>query len=161
LSATDGGTPFGLIAIPIGQLNEFRLPWVKNFDVRLTKGFDVGGVSLLAFSDIRNVFDFTNTIRVFAETGTEFNAASLDKFIEDELRALGNQDVDVRTTGLVDSEPDRVGLLRAEQRWGDGDGIFTVAEQRRAFTAAWDVISARSLLLGSPRQIRFGLQVNF
>ncbi len=161
ITSTDGGTNFGLIAIPIGRLNEFRLPWVKTFDLRLTKGFRVGGASLMGFADVRNLFNFTNTIRLFAETGTEFNERARAKFVEDELRALGNQDVEILTnTSVIENEVARVSLLRAEQRWGNGDGIFTVEEQERAFSGAWDVIGGRSLLLGAPRQIQLGFQLN-
>jgi hypothetical protein len=59
------------------------------------------------------------------------------------------------------SAPDCVYLIRAEERYGDGDHIFTLAEQRTASEAAYRVVRGRPTFLGAPRRLRLGLEVRF
>jgi hypothetical protein len=52
-------------------------------------------------------------------------------------------------------------LIRAEQRFGNGDGLYTPAEQTRAFTSYYHSWRTRNFFLDSPRRMRLGLEVNF
>ena len=53
-------------------------------------------------------------------------------------------------------------IQRAEQRWGNGDGIYTTAEQQRASRAHYDVIRGSiANFLDLPRRARIGLEINF
>ena len=52
-------------------------------------------------------------------------------------------------------------LLRTEARWGDGDGIFTTAEQSAALNAWYDSFNGVSRFYGTPRQIRVGAELSF
>jgi hypothetical protein len=56
---------------------------------------------------------------------------------------------------------DCVYLVRAEERFGDGDGIFTLAEQRAASGAFYAALRGEQEFTGDPRRVRFGVQVGF
>ena len=49
-------------------LNQSRLPSFKNLNLRLTKGFGLGGLDVTAYLDARNILNFTNIIQVFTQT---------------------------------------------------------------------------------------------
>ena len=51
-----------------GDYNGARLPTFKHFDLRVTKGFRLGGVDLTAYVDVRNLFNFRNILQVFTTT---------------------------------------------------------------------------------------------
>ena len=54
--------PAGAGGLPAGMLGDASTPWTTAFDLRLTKGFQVGrGLHLLAFVDWRNPFDIENS----------------------------------------------------------------------------------------------------
>ena len=135
----------------------------KQFNLRLTKGFGLGRAGVTAYLDIRNLFNFTNVLRVFPATGTTVNpadhqvhwAADSNSFAED---ARASQEygadgaIDLRFDGLAASgcgtwvtasgraaPPDCVYLIRAEERYGNGDHVFTLAEQRHASDAYYAV----------------------
>jgi hypothetical protein len=57
--------------------------------------------------------------------------------------------------------PSCVYLIRAEQRFGNGDGIYTPAEQNRAFTSYYRSFRNTNFFTDSPRRVRLGLEVNF
>ena len=52
-------------------------------------------------------------------------------------------------------------LIRAEQRFGNGDGVYTLAEQRRASDINNDDTFHISRFAGGGRVLRFGMEVNF
>lgn len=165
------------------DLNTFRTEWIKEVDLRVTKGFNLGaGSQVRLFADVRNLFDFRNVLQVFLETGETVNELHRDFFTSPEL---------ARLAGLVDSpgglptdvslydpaQPNRVdqvlknlpldngvdawGLIRAEERWGNGDGFFSLEEQEAAFNAAYNLSFGEQNLLGPSRQIRFGIEWTF
>jgi hypothetical protein len=57
--------------------------------------------------------------------------------------------------------PSCVYLIRAEQRFGNGDGLYTVEEQNRAFSAYYNSFRNRNFFTDQPRRVRLGLEVNF
>jgi len=56
---------------------------------------------------------------------------------------------------------DCVYLIRAEERYGDGDGVFSLAEQRAASGAFDEACRGEHQFSGDPRRVRFGVQVGF
>jgi hypothetical protein len=52
-------------------------------------------------------------------------------------------------------------LIRAEQRYGNGDGIYTVAEQTEAINALYDVARGEQQHVGPGRRARLGLEISF
>ncbi len=54
-------------------INTQRLPALKEFNAKLTKGFGLGGLDLTAYLDVRNLFNWKNVIQVFAVNGDTRN----------------------------------------------------------------------------------------
>ena len=52
-------------------------------------------------------------------------------------------------------------LMQAEARFGDGDGVFTVGEQRAAFGANYDLFNGGWRFRESNRLLRLGLEFVF
>ena len=63
--------------------------------------------------------------------------------------------------GGAPSAPNCVYLVRAEQRFGNGDGVYTNAEQTRAFNSYYNSFRNKNFFTDRPRQVRLGLEVNF
>ena len=165
-----------------GDVNGSRLPTFRQADFRLTKGFMFGGVDLTAYFEARNVFNFTNTTTVFAETNGTQNAANLEQVWSGDssgfaLEAARSRAYDP-TSGDISlpatsgcgnwvtqdgnaAAPNCVYLIRAEQRFGNGDGTFTQAEQRRASYANYYSGLGLSSFTAIPRRLRLGLELNF
>jgi hypothetical protein len=176
-----------------GGINSARLPAWRQFDLRLTKQFDIGEVGMTAYLDIRNLFNFANTLRVFSATGDIVNPTdrqnrwstdSSDYAAQAKASSVYGEDgsVDLRFGGAVASgcgdwrsgggkpaAPNCVYLIRAEERYGDGDHVFTVPEQRRASDALYAAVGrtssffarGRHNLTGDPRRLRLGVEVSF
>jgi hypothetical protein len=163
------------------DVNGARLPASKLFDLRVTKGIALGGLSLTAYADIRNLFNFRNVLQVYSATGSTKNPAEFSQILAAEQRllqteAVANGAYDA-ATGDVSLPADCSGwttagtalgvvncfsLVRAEERFGNGDGVFSNAEQSRAIRARYDLFwGGQSLFLGLPRRVRLGLELNF
>jgi hypothetical protein len=163
-------------------LNSARLPAFKQLDMRFTKGFGLGGLDITAYLDARNIFNFRNIIQVFAakgditnslESGPNWQADSLDLAGEATQSSALNDDGSISlpsahedcanwiTAQSEPAAPNCVALIRAEQRYGNGDGTFDVSEQRRASDALYNVVRGSYNFLGQPRRMRLGLEVNF
>jgi hypothetical protein len=179
---------FGLAANPAEPLNASTTPWIKNVDLRLTKGFRLGGSrDLTVYADFRNLFNWENITGIYAETGDIQNALYREKTIEP-LRATlaGDAGSLVRTrvvtlndgssateTGVdlsdcsaylpssVRGVPDCIMLRRAEARWGDGDQFFSLDEQNTAYGAWFDRIEGPYSFKSPGMNFRLGLQFNF
>jgi hypothetical protein len=165
-----------------GDVNGSRLPTFRNTDLRVTKGFRFGGVDLTAYVDARNVFNFTNVTTVFAENNGIENAVELQETwagdsagYADEAKAGNSYDVEtgemfLPTAGACGNwvtqdgkaaAPNCVYLIRAEERFGNGDGVFSLSEQRRASEALYYAGRSEANFTASPRRIRLGLELNF
>jgi hypothetical protein len=173
---------FGALLDPI---NGERLPMFKQLDMRLTKRFGPGG-RFTGYIDARNVLNFRNVLAVFAVNGSTSNPteaamnwASDSADVGSEAEANGRYRVD----GSIDlgqalpdprvtcatwtdqagnpSAPNCVYLIRAEERFGNGDHVFDLAEQRRASEALYRVLRGPQELTGPPRRIRVGLEASF
>ena len=66
-----------------------------------------------------------------------------------------------RTAGGMPAPPNCVYLIRAEERFGDGDHVFMLAEQRRASDANYAVEKGLHLFTEPPRLLRIGLELSF
>jgi Carboxypeptidase regulatory-like domain/TonB-dependent Receptor Plug Domain len=168
-------------------LNSSRLPSFKNLDLRLTKGFSLGGLDLTGYVEARNALNFKNIIQVFTTTGDvsnsgeevkNFAADSADYANEaDQSGALlPNGAMDLRFGGAADprtgcgswvdqagnpAAPNCVALIRTEERYGNGDHLFDLAEQRRASDALYYTVRGIHNFTSSPRRMRLGVEVNF
>jgi hypothetical protein len=162
-----------------------RLPSVKQFDFRATKGFDLGRLQLTAYVDARNLFNFRNMLQVFAATGDAVSEldnrgrwAADSALYAAEAQASGVRSDDGTmdlwfggivasgcggwlTAGQLRAPPNCVYLIRAEERYGDGDHLFTLEEQRRASDANYAVDQGLHLFTGAPRRVRLGLELTF
>ena len=52
-------------------------------------------------------------------------------------------------------------LRRVEARFGDGNGIYTTAEQQNALNSFYNSFFGPSRFYGQPRHVRLGLELNF
>jgi hypothetical protein len=162
-----------------------RRPAYKQFDLKLTKGFALGGLDITGYLEARNVFNFKNILNVFAVTndvvnGTERieqNSADSAGFADEAIAngvQLSDGSVDLRFGGAVaagcgnwvnsqftPTSPNCVYLIRAEERYGNGDHIFTIAEQLAASDASYDLGRGIHTFTDSPRRLRLGIEVNF
>jgi len=172
-------------ADPSGALNTTTLPWYKNMDLRLTKGVHLGRSEWTLFAEGTNIFNFKNIISAFLETGgivygkfqqtvVDEQKANLIKEAKSAGIFLADSTVDFTQLGGCDnwqgqnSAPDFssgpvdcVLLERAEARYGDGDGKFTLPEYTAAFTAYYNLQNAESRFYGPGRRIRIGAQLSF
>jgi hypothetical protein len=168
-----------------GSLNKSRLPTFKQLDIRLTKRFGPGG-RFTGYLDARNALNFRNVLAVFAVTGTtdspleadaNWRADSADYANEatasSSYQANGSIDLGAGQSnpraacgGWIDqggtpASPNCIYLIRAEERFGNGDHVFDLAEQRRASDALYLVMRGTQEFTGPPRRVRVGLEVTF
>lgn len=188
----EGVTPggFGLEANPIEPINSSSMPWYKNVDLRVTRGFRMGQFDWTLFAEARNLFNWKNVISLFTETGDVVNEQVRKRYVDDQVQILtqeasragllgtdpasGRPMVDLsqpgicaswqgrNTAGSAASGPvDCVLLTRAEARFGNGDGQFTESEYLRAFNAWYNLGNAPDRFYGVGRRIRVGAELSF
>ncbi len=169
----------------LGGLNSVRLPGFKQLDMRFVKGFMLGGSQLSVYLDARNILGFTNTLTQYVTTNSITSGVEHQQnFTSDSVRyaseALENgayksdASIDLTFGGAYasgcngwtasgqPSVPNCVYLSRAEQRYGNGDGVFTVDEQLRASDALYyDNIAAPTYFYGAGTALRLGLEFTF
>jgi hypothetical protein len=135
---------------------------------------------------VRNILNFTNVIRLYQGTNdiqnaVEFtadsaiaNTALVNEAVQNEIYDEATGEIDLTFDGAgasgcgnyisaaaLPAAPSCVYLIRVEQRFGDGDGIYTTAEQTRAFTSYYRSFRNTNFFTDSPRRVRLGLEVNF
>jgi hypothetical protein len=169
----------GLIAVGAERA---RLPSFRQLDLRFAKRFGSRS-SASIFVDARNLLGRRNARRVYSATGTTTNelaierarsqAASswLDEAAENGVLAGSSIDLTFAGQGAggcanwvmangSPAAPDCIALVRVEQRWGNGDGIFTAEEQTIVADAQYAAFIAHGFYL-APRRIRLGIEVGF
>jgi hypothetical protein len=153
---------------PESSISGAETPWTVGFDLRLTKGFQISdGLNLQAFVDWRNPFNLENNGTVFLETGSVQNALHREQQLATTLRDTqldGNNDIDDFDIAAesTDNDFNKFMLLRAEQRFGNGDGIFTVDEQNVAFGQVYENnFGVNSRFQTSDQLMRLGLRLAF
>jgi hypothetical protein len=169
-------------------LNGSRLPAFRQLNLKLTKGFGIGGLDVTAYLDARNVLNFRNIIQVFTQTDDIVNGAELAAEragnIEDNRDEAARSGVAIDEDGTIDlsfggiddprqgcstwvtqdglpAAPNCVYLIRAEERFGNGDHLYTVAEQHAASDALYNTIRGTQNFTGEPRRMRLGFELNF
>jgi hypothetical protein len=164
-------------------LNTQRLPAFKELNARLTKSFGLGGLDMTGYLDVRNLLNFRNVLQVFAVNGDVRNDDEREANLEADLAdlaterdansgAVGDEGALVLPTahqecaGWVSSKnrpaaANCMYLIRAEQRYGNGDHVFTVEEQTNAINALYDVGRGEHQQLGVGRRARLGFEINF
>jgi hypothetical protein len=183
------GNGFGLSGIGLEVLNSSTMPWIKNVDLRVTKGFKLIGRDLSVFADFRNLFNFTNLNNIFAETGDVVNQqyqfqqlGPVLQQIKVDAGTLWLNNVPVTINGVTKNYtgadlrdctkwaygsagtkgvPDCLMLQQAEARWGDGNKIYTVNEQTAAANAWYTRGHGPWTLHDSGFNMRLGFEFNF
>ncbi len=159
-----------------------RLPAEKSFDLKITKNFTLGRFDMTGYVDGRNVLNLENITRVWSTTGTVFNGRLFERQWETDSGAFRqfavNNGFAYSGTGTITlpaadgtcvqfgSGTNTAGAScvyyrRSEQRFGNGDGQYTLAEQRLASDANRAGGKHISNYAGAGRRLRFGLEVNF
>jgi TonB-dependent receptor-like protein len=168
------GPRFG--SLPVEPFNASSLPWLKRLDLRITKTLRIGGHDWSAYADVRNLLDLSNLTSLFAETGSTTNARhQLTNIIGDPTIGTGEYGnlwneatdagalqpdgttVDLSTCAPWASQANCVSLLRVEQRFGNGDRSFTLAEQETAFNAYYRDFFGEWRFYAPGRTARFGI----
>jgi hypothetical protein len=164
-----------------GTFSGARLPSFKQLDMRVNKGFGLGGLDLTAYLDIRNLLNFRNILEVFTVTNNITNQEDRDRFLSRELSdfadeattngALRADSAIVLTgptvcrtwvdTGSAPAAPNCVYLIRAEQRFGNGDGVYDPGEQRNALASLYEWARGEHRFTGPPRRARLGIELSF
>lgn len=62
---------------------------------------------------------------------------------------------------FASAAPNCIYLIRAEERYGNGDRVFDLTEQERAVAGISRVALAPANFRNPPRRIRLGLEVSF
>ncbi|HTY05840.1 MAG TPA: hypothetical protein VMC86_04935, partial [Gemmatimonadales bacterium] len=143
--------------------------------LRINKGLKLGRFDVTAFADIRNLLNWKNITGLFAETNDVTNSVYQHNSIAGEFVTLANEASSngaLRADGAVilgncaawagaSGPVDCVELERAEARFGNGDGVYTVAEQTNALNAYYNLFNGPYTFYDSPRNIRLGFELNF
>jgi hypothetical protein len=179
---------FGLSAQAVEPINASSMPWIKNVNLRITKGFRLGPVDWTVFGDVRNLLNFTNVDEIYLETGDIVNSEHRSEVIDNEINTLelgaGSRLIQVPDPAdpagpaipAIDLRPgcrtypergpefgpvNCVLLQRAEARYGNGDGVYDRHEYTSTFGAMYDLFFGIPSMLGQPRHIRVGVELNF
>jgi hypothetical protein len=180
---------FGLVGTPCAPLNSATTPWIKNVDLRLTRGFQLSrGRNVTVFADFRNLFNFTNILNLFVETGDISNAKFETQStitVRNGLRTEAGGLYTTKTIGGVAKTgidlsdcsafnplsaagaPDCIMLRRTEARFADPDDpngtnlFYTDSEIDRALHAWYMRGNGPQTLVGPGLNFRFGFELNF
>ena len=151
---------------PAEPINASSLPWQKLIDLKVQKGMTIAGKRIRAFADVRNPFNIANTNSVFIETGSIYNQARFENFaagfLNDPLLDGNTTPGDVDIARSPEIPINKYALFQAEKRFGNGDGIYTVAEQQNMIRQYFEqtATNARTLRT-SPQSMRLGFEINF
>ena len=175
---------------PRAGINAERLPSFRSLDMRFTKGIGLGGTNLTAYLDARNVLNFKNLVDVFVNNGDVVSTVPMENAATNyraSIAQLGTPsgayngetgDLDLRFGGtgprteacagfVQDAAPTAasiancVYLIRTEQRYGNGDGLFTADEQNAASNAYYNTANGPETFYGPGRRMRVGFEINF
>ena len=188
IGVRSGGT-CGIQSQFVNGLNAARLPSFKQFDLKVTKGFGLGGMDLTAYLDVRNVLNFRNVLAVLINNDDIVDGEDLNRSMANQLSdwsdeakrngilddATGAIDLDfggagvagcagyVNKAGTQGAVPSCIYLRRVEERWGNGDHVLSLDEQNKIATAIYNVnnYTGNNTMLGNGRRARLGLEINF
>ncbi len=158
----------GLTGNPAEPINASQLPWQMLFDLKLQKGLTVAGKRVRAFADLRNPLNIANTGRVFVETGSIRNEFDFENFaagfLGDSQLDGDNLPGDVDIAKSPDNPLNKYALFKAEERFGNGDGIYTLAEQMNMIRQYYIQTSGNPLVRSfrsSGQAMRLGFEITF
>ena len=182
------GNPFGFAGVALGPVNSSTMPWIKNVDLRVTRGFRLVGMSVSAFADFRNLFNWRNLTAIFAETGDVVNRVFQTNTVFPQTSLLASDagalwvtelavvngvtrpltGMDLRDCsrfpygdGGVRGAPDCLMLRQAEAHFGNGDRFFDTTEIATAFNAWYQRYYGPQTLNGPGFNMRLGFELNF
>jgi len=189
---TGPGNTFGLTGNPSAPLNSSTSPWIKNVDLRLTRDFGIAhGRSFTVFADFRNLFNWTNVVGLFVETGDvvnqkfQQNQVGFNSAPQSLLRSEAGSNYTTKTIGGVAvtgvdlsncstfspnnsaGVPDCIMLRRTEARFADatdpnGANLFlSQSEIDRAYGAFYNRLNGTQTFYGPGLNIRLGFDFNF
>jgi hypothetical protein len=188
LGARGPGNGFGLSATPLEPINSSTMPWIKNVDLRVTRGFRLAGRDLSVFAQFTNLFNFKNLTAIFAETGDVVNQLYQDNAILPQKSLLTSdagtlwQNRTVTVNGVSQSQtgvnlqdcsaykyandgsrgaPDCLLLRQAEARFGNGDNFFDSNEISTAYNAWFNRAQGPYTFYGNGFNMRLGFEFNF
>ena len=168
-------------------INSQRLPAFKELNTKLTKSFGLGGLDLTGYLDVRNVLNFKNVLSVFTVSGDVRNdqerAANLQADLDDlaserDINGVVGADgaIDLSFNGATDprvscgnwvssknnpAAANCVYLIRAEERFGNGDHVYTIEEQTNAINALYDAGRGEQVQTAPGRRARLGIEIAF
>jgi hypothetical protein len=168
-------------------INTQRLPSFKELNARFTKSVGLGRLDATVYLDVRNLLNLKNVLDVFATNGSlrndverranlrsDLGDVELEGEINNVLAADSSLVLDFphehcatwlsnksSGKGFQPAAANCMYLIRAEQRFGDGDGVFTVAEQSRAINALYDVVRGEHAHTAPGRRARVGFEIAF
>lgn len=175
-STGSGAVAPGIYGGPFAEpINSSQLPTTKTLDLRVGKAFHSRGVDLNFYADLRNVLNSTNTLGVFAATGTTTNDAYRQRVEDSELSTLvteaasnsaylpdGSVDLSNCAGWMGDAGPvNCVSLRRVEARFGDGNGIYTRTEQMKTLDTYYTSFVGAWRFLGHGQTARLGMELRF
>ena len=188
LGALGPNNGFGLSGNPEEPINSSTMPWIKDVDLRVTRGFRVAGKDISVFADFRNLFNWKNLTAIFAETGDVVNNLYQAQQLNPQISTL-TQDAgqlwktkSVTTNGITQvltgvdlSDCSKYGygsggiagpvdclmLQQAELRFGNGDQFFSTSEINTAFNAWYTRFHGPQTLNGPGFDMRLGFEFNF
>ena len=102
---------------------------------------------------------FRNNVTQFRAEGAANGAWTLDGSMR--LPGANQQCTDWVDQGGAAASPNCIYLIRAEQRYGNGDRVFTMEEQRAASQADYDRRFGLQELTWPGRHVRLGIELNF
>ena len=169
-----GPAPFRSVDIPA---------W-KSLDLRLVKAMAVAGHHASVYVDARNLLNTANLVHAFAlddprrSSGNQSYAWAFDsasyatEAARNGLYSYASGTIDLTFGGAgrggcgawlasngQANPPDCAYMIQTEQRFGNGDGLFTVAEQRSASTAYYLTQFGPGAFNGPPRAVRVGVEL--
>ena len=118
-----------------GGINETRLPWIAQLDLRLNKRLRLGSSTVTAFLWIENVLGTTNVLAVYRATGEP-----------DQDSFLGSP----AGQAFLDAQADRAAAAFNSEAFTAGSVNVGGSQTTR-----------NPFVYGQPRQIRFGLRLGF
>ena len=116
---------------PVEPINSSTTPWVFNVDLNVNKVFFFGDFNVEVYSQILNLFDTRQIINVFPTTGTPDDDGWLKSPFSEAYKAIPNYETFYKAINI-------------DNRWA--------ALQARFFG---------SDVFGTPRQVRFGVKVEY
>jgi hypothetical protein len=165
-----------------GEYEEDRLPAFSQVDLKLTRGVPIGRTTLTLFADLRNLFNASSTVRVFVLSGKTHSSVAENTARAADLGSLGAEglangvllpdgSLDLSfgrgacggwvTAAGAGASPNCIYLIGAEQRFGNGDQVYTPAEQARASEAYYMVRNGLQNFTAPGRRVRLGAEVRF